>query len=265
MPTFGLDGCADGVHRFSSVAGGVLVAKVRREAPPDFFTAEARGLAALAQRHAIRIPAVHEVQQGAIVLEDLGSGRPTIADWEHAGAALARLHAGASDHFGFETNGYCGDTPQDNTSHRDGFAFFSERRLLPLAHRAFDSGLLDAAGVRRVETLCARLPVLLPVAQAVLIHGDLWSGNLHACANGELALIDGGAVHFGWAACDLAMLTLFGEPPPAFFSAYEATAAIDGAWRSRAPLLNLYHLLNHLNLFGSGYAAAVRSVLSRYG
>jgi fructosamine-3-kinase len=99
----------------------------------------------------------------------------------------------------------------------------------------------------------------------VLIHGDLWTANLHACANGELALIDAGAVHDGWAEADLAMLTLFGEPPPAFFAAYESESGNGGSWRERAPLYNLYHLLNHLNLFGAGYLGAVRAVLSRYG
>jgi Fructosamine kinase len=99
----------------------------------------------------------------------------------------------------------------------------------------------------------------LPAATPVLIHGDLWMGNLHASASGELALIDGGAVHYGWAECDLAMLTLFGEPPRAFFAAYEDEAHRDSEWRGRARLLNLYHLLNHLNLFGAGYLCAAPS------
>jgi fructosamine-3-kinase len=101
------------------------------------------------------------------------------------------------------------------------------------------------------------------VQRAALVHGDLWTGNLHACADGELALIDAAAVHYGWAETDLAMLTLFGEPPAAFFEAYETAAGIDAGWRERAPLYNLYHLLNHMNLFGSSYLGAVRSVLGR--
>jgi len=100
-----------------------------------------------------------------------------------------------------------------------------------------------------------------PDAAKAITHGL----NLHAGANGELALIDGGAVHYGWAAADLAMLVLFSEPPPDFFGAYESACGIDSGWRAQVPLLNLYHLLNHLNLFGSGYLNAVRGVLRRFG
>ena len=105
---------------------------------------------------------------------------------------------------------------------------------------------------------------MLPKQPPVRVHGDLWMGNVHTCANGELALIDGGAVHYGWAEADLAMLTLFGEPPASFFCAYETAAKIDKTWRKRAALLNLYHLLNHLNLFGASYLGGVRKVLRRY-
>jgi fructosamine-3-kinase len=264
LPQIHFDGLSDGLHR-ATADGRAVVAKVRRHAPPDFFAAEARGLAALAERNAIRVPEVFAVQQQAIAIADLGSGRPSTDDWQRAGRGLAQVHAFADRRFGFDADGYCGDSPQDNTRERDGFVFFSERRLLPQARRAFASSLIDAADVRRIEAICTRLHDWLPVSKPVLIHGDLWTGNLHACATGELALIDGGAVHFGWAECDLAMLTLFGEPPRAFFAAYEAAAAIDASWRSRAPLLNLYHLLNHVNLFGASYVAAVRSVLARFG
>ncbi|MFO1265619.1 MAG: fructosamine kinase family protein [Rubrivivax sp.] len=70
-------------------------------------------------------------------------------------------------------------------------------------------------------------------------------------------------MHYGWAEADLAMLTLFGEPPAALFAAYEADSGVDAGWRERAPLYNLYHLLNHLNLFGPGYLGDVRAVLRR--
>jgi fructosamine-3-kinase len=79
------------------------------------------------------------------------------------------------------------------------------------------------------------------------------------------ALIDAGAVHFGWAEAELAMLTLFGTPPAAFWSAYSEIAAPAPDWRERAPVYNLYHLLNHLNLMGGNYLGAVREVLQRYG
>jgi fructosamine-3-kinase len=97
----------------------------------------------------------------------------------------------------------------------------------------------------------------------VLLHGDLWSGNLHVCADGNPALIDAGAVHFGWAEAELAMLVLFGSPPRAFFDAYAESAPLHDGWRGRAPLYNLYHLLNHVNLFGAAYLAPLRDALAK--
>ncbi len=255
---------ADGVHRCQWIDGRRAFAKIRRRAPLGFFEAEARGLAALAATHAIRVPEVFAVGATGIVLEELGSGRARLQDWEVAGRGLAAVHRSVGASFGAQAAGWCGDSPQDNHHERDGHRFFSERRLLPQARRAFDAHLLDRDDAARVERICARLPDLLPLRPAVLVHGDLWPGNLHSCANGELALVDGAAVHFGWAEGDLAMLTLFGEPPAVFFSTYESEAGTDREWRRRAPLLNLYHLLNHLNLFGTGYLGAVRDALAKH-
>lgn len=254
----------DGLRRIRRPDGRAAIAKIRHDAPPGFFDAEARGLAALAGSRTLRVPDVLAVGARGIVLEDLGAGDPSRDDWARAGAALARMHAITFDRFGFDTNGWCGDSAQDNTPDTDGHRFFVERRLRPQGVRATATDLLDANDRHALDRVCDRLAHLVPRAPAALVHGDLWTANLHACANGELALIDAGAVHHGWAEADLAMLTLFGEPPPAFFAAYETASGIDASWRERAALYNLYHLLNHLNLFGASYLGGVRAVLRRY-
>jgi fructosamine-3-kinase len=255
----------DGLRRVNLRDGRGAIAKIRHHAPPGFFDAEARGLAALRLSQTLRVPATHAVGSQGIVIEDLGSGRAKPDDWERAGANLARMHRPPAAQFGFDTDGWCGDSPQDNAPCADGHRFFVERRLLAQSARARASGLLDQDDSRHVDRICGMLADLVPVMPAVLIHGDLWIANLHVCANGELAVIDAGAVHHGWAEADLAMLTLFGEPPLPFFAAYEAESDIDRGWRERAPIYNLYHLLNHLNLFGGGYLGSVRAVLRRYG
>ncbi|HKE48899.1 MAG TPA: fructosamine kinase family protein [Rhodanobacteraceae bacterium] len=260
-----LDHLPDGFHRLRLDDGRPAIAKLRRRAPAGFFAAEARGLEALAGTKTLRVPDVFAIGERGILIEDLGAGRAGRADWERAGTDLARLHGHASDTFGFDSDGWCGDSPQDNTRCADGHVFFAEHRLRPQTLRARASGELDAGDVARIERMCAQLPHLVPAMPPVLIHGDLWTANLHACASGELALIDAGAVHYGWAEADLAMLTLFGEPPASFFAAYEAASGVDPAWRGRAPLYNLYHLLNHLNLFGASYLGGVHAVLRRYG
>lgn len=238
------------------------IIKQRHDMPADFFHAEARGLAALREARALRVPRVFDVQAHRIVLEDLGHGRPGAECWQQAGRGLARQHAMAGDRFGFAHDGYCGDSPQDNAPDDDGWRFFRERRLLPQLRRARDGGLIERRDVAAVEHICRRLRDRIPAMPPVLLHGDLWSGNLHVCANGEPALIDAGAVHHGWAEADLAMLVLFGAPPPVFFGAYAEAAPLRSDWRQRAPIYNLYHLLNHVNLFGGGYLPALRSALA---
>ena len=265
-----LEALADGLHRLSHDGGRPLLIKRRRDAPAGFFAAEAHGLDLLAVAGGLRIPEVFDVAQGWLVLEDLASGPPAPGAWTRAGAALAHQHACSGASFGLDRDGWCGDSPQANapvdvSTDEEGHAFFAQRRLLPQVRRARDAGWLEARDTAVVERLCARLPDLVPRQPSALLHGDLWRGNLHVCGDGELALIDAGAVHYGWAEAELAMLTLFGAPPPALFQAYESVADIAPDWRDRAPLYNLYHLLNHLNLFGGGYLAQVRAVLRRYG
>lgn len=260
-----VESLGDGPHRLRLEGGRAAVCKRRRAAPAGFFAMEAHGLALLRAAGGLRVPAVFDVDDGWLLLEDLGHGPPAPGAWARAGAALARQHANRGARFGLEFDGWCGDSPQPNTPMHDGHAFFAQCRLQPQARRAREAGLLDAADAAAVDALCARLREHLPEQPPVLLHGDLWTGNLHCCGDGEFALIDAAAAHYGWAEAELAMLTLFGAPPPAFFAAYEATAGIDGRWRERAALYNLYHLLNHLNLFGGGYRAQVRAVLRRFG
>ncbi|MBS7458100.1 fructosamine kinase family protein [Coralloluteibacterium stylophorae] len=259
-----IDALGDGLHRIALGDGRRAVVKHRRAAPRGFFAMEAHGLGLLAAAAALRVPAVLAVADDALALEDLGRGRPGHEAWARAGAGLARLHARHGARFGLDRDGWCGAGAQANTPMDDGWRFFAECRLLPQARRARDAGLLDARDAGAVERLCAALPARVPAQPPSLVHGDLWTANLHGCADGDLALIDAAAAHHGWAETDLAMLTLFGSPPQRFFDAYQAAAGIDARWRGRAGLYNLYHLLNHLNLFGAGYRDAVRATLAAW-
>lgn len=250
------------MHSSSLPDGTRVVVKQQRDVPADFFRAEARGLAALRHARALRVPEVLEVADDRIVLEDLGHGRPAADYWQRAGAGLARQHSVSGTHFGLAHDGFCGDSKQDNTPDDDGWRFFAERRLLPQMRRARDGGQIHTRDVAAIESVYLHLRERVPETAPVLLHGDLWSGHLHACADGGPALIDAGAVHYGWAEAELAMLILFGSPPRAFFEAYAGHAPLRNGWRERAPLYNLYHLLNHLNLFGAGYLPELRAALA---
>lgn len=258
-----IDLLADGVHRLVTPQGRPIVVKRRRPAPADFFAMEAFGLAKLREPDCWRVPETLAVRPDAIVLEDLGDGHASPHDWRRAGTALARQHACTANSFGLDRDGWCGDGFQRNTPMPDGWRFFAECRLLPLTRLARDKALLDADEVTAIERLCGALPERVPAQPASLLHGDLWLGNLHPSSSGALAPIDAAAVHYGWAEAELAMLTLFGEPPAAFFDGYRQTRAPAPDWRQRAPLYNLHHLLNHLNVFGASWHGRVAATLRR--
>jgi fructosamine-3-kinase len=112
--------------------------------------------------------------------------------------------------------------------------------------------------------LAARLPQLVPQQPASLLHGDLWSGNAISDRHGAPAIIDP-AVYYGWAEAELAMTALFGAFAESFYQAYQEMRPLESGWRERFDIYNLYHLLNHLNLFGESYLGEVRAILRRYG
>lgn len=256
-------GCINNGARLVTASGRTFFLKTNSTTPADMFAREAEGLTALRVSDGPRVPQPYLYGEHFLLLEDLAPGGRQPDYWPAFGRRLAALHGHTNPRFGFAHDNYIGSTPQPNSWMEDGYLFFSERRLLYQARLAERRGLLDARGVRQVESLAARLSDLIPQQSASLIHGDLWSGNAIADEAGAPALIDP-AVHYGWAEAELAMTALFGAFPQAFYQAYQEVRPLSPGYRSRFDLYNLYHLLNHLNLFGSGYLGEVRAILKRY-
>ena len=219
----------------------------------DAFAAEADGLEAL--RPHIRVPQVldHGLKGGRafILLEqlDLQSG----GDYAALGRMLAGLHRHSGPRFGWHRDNYIGLMPQQNGWCDDWLEFWRERRLRPQVERARENGF--RVEMPRLDLLNHHRP------PASLLHGDLWSGNAGFTAEGPV--IYDPAVYYGDRETDLAMTELFGGFPREFYRAYNEVLPLDPGYDKRKHLYNLYHLLNHLNIFGGGYLGQVRDSLRR--
>jgi fructosamine-3-kinase len=209
------------------------------------YAAEFEGLQAL-RAAGVRAPEPYRCGDAFIEMEqlDLG-GRP---DWPAMGRMLAQLHRKTNDRFGWGQNNWIGLSPQKNAWRENWGDFFSEFRLKPQLERAGLS--LDFFPGKLLQ---GHTP------GPSLLHGDLWSGNVGFTPEGPV--IFDPAVYYGDREADLAMTELFGGFPAEFYEAYKAEYPLEGGYSARKHLYNLYHLLNHLNLFGSGYRAQVERTL----
>lgn len=232
---------------------------------PQMLIAEADGLGGLMKSGGVRVPQVLAVEaqggQAYLLMEWLDFAAKT----EHAaaklGERLAQQHRCFGKRFGWPRNNFIGATPQFNTPRADWVAFVREHRLgfqLRLAAENGYRGELQEQGERLLEKLPTFFPGYTP--QPSLLHGDLWSGNWGALQTGEPVIFDP-AVYYGDREADLAMTELFGGFPAAFYSAYHAAWPLDSGYRVRRDLYHLYHLLNHLNLFGGTYLPRVERVV----
>ena len=173
------------------------------------------------------------------------------------------MHRHVQEKFGFSMDNFCGSRLQVNTTTEDGFEFFANHRILNLASSAFHRNLINRDDLSNLEYIAANLSRWIPEQPAVPLHGDLWSGNIHCDEQGQPALIDP-ATYWGWPEAELAMTTLFGGFSSVFYDSYGENSEMAADWLERAPLYNLYHLLNHLLLFGSSYLAQIRSISQRF-
>ena len=252
-----LGGCINAAAVLTGADGRRYFVKLNDAARLEMFRAEAEGLAELARAGALRVPRAlcTGVANGRafLALEYLALGPATRRAAEKLGEGLARQHHVTRAQFGWHRDNTIGATPQVNAPADDWVEFYRRERLgyqLALAARHGYHGALQALG----EQLLAMLPTFFTTYRPVasLLHGDLWAGNYAAAPDGEPVIFDP-AVYFGDRETDLAMTELFGGFDEAFYRAYRAAWPLDPGYGVRKHLYNLYHVLNHLNLFGGGY------------
>jgi protein-ribulosamine 3-kinase len=220
----------------------------RKHGEAAVLRAEADGLLAMAATNTIRVPRVFELHDDVLVLEWLDFHPPDAGFGERLGRALAALHELHFDEpYGWLMDNFIGATAQVNTRSTDWLGFWRDSRLLPMAVRLGSSEVTDA-----VHRAIATMPSLFDdgyTPRPSMIHGDLWSGNWGMLQDGTAVIFDP-CVSYADAEADLAMMELFGSPPPGFITGYGLPAA---GYAQRKKLYQLYHLLNHAVLFGGAY------------
>jgi len=235
------------------------------------FAGEAAGLEALAAADSpLRVPRVYDTapptddRPGFLVMEWINSGRKGRRFWKQFGKGLAALHRHAADAYGFDGDNFIGRLPQQNEWTDHWPTFFREQRLAPQVAMARERDRWRTDWDRGLEALYRRLPELLPGHPTPsVLHGDLWKGNFMVSAPGAPAVIDP-AAYYGHREADLAMTELFGGFQDPFYASYRATWELEPGYETRRDVYNLYHLINHLNLFGGGYASSVDRILKQF-
>jgi fructosamine-3-kinase len=241
--------------------------KLNRPDKGDMFAAEATGLDELAATRTVRVPKpiIHgkTTDHAFIVLEYIEFGSSSTASQRQFGQQLAVLHQQKQTFFGWHRDNTIGSTPQPNAEYTDWIAFWQSQRLqhqLVLAAAKGYRGHLQTSGAQLCDKISGFFDGYLP--QPALLHGDLWGGNAATDTNGKPVIFDP-ACYYGDREADLAMTELFGGFSTDFYAAYKETSPLDQGYSVRKTLYNLYHILNHLNLFGSSYLGQAETMILR--
>jgi fructosamine-3-kinase len=251
--------------RLTLADGAELFVKHLDGAPDGFVAAEVLGLRWLAEAGGPPLPTVLASDDTTLVLPWIEPGEPTDAGADQFGQRLAVLHVAGASGFGAPWPGWIGAAELDNRGGNDWPEFYAERRVRPYVRRLRDYGAITAGQAASFDRLLARLPGLAGLAEPpARIHGDLWSGNLLWCADGQAWLLDP-AAHGGHRETDLAMLQLFGAPRlRRILSAYQEHTPLATGWPERVPLHQLHPLLVHAVLFGGSYVNDALAIARRY-
>jgi fructosamine-3-kinase len=234
---------------------------------PGLFQKEKNGLEFLGKQKIIHVPLEIDCDEiddlQILLLEWIEGGLKTEKFWKQFGEQLAALHHVTNSHFGFKENNYMGALTQLNNQEKNWLEFFIHYRLQPQIEIAAEKHLLQMKHLDAFEHLYSKLTVIFNNEEPSLLHGDLWSGNFMCNQDSEPVLIDP-AVYFGHRSVDLAMTTLFGGFDKLFYESYNYHFPFPDNYEEQWDICNLYPLLIHLNLFGSGYLSQIESTLKRF-
>lgn len=260
-------GCINTAYKITGQDKREFFVKFNKADKLDMFEAEAEGLRELSNAHAVLVPEAIvtglEGSQAYIVMEYLPFGGSDKGAMRHFGTQLAQLHQQTKDQYGWHRDNTIGATHQPNPWENDWLTFWREHRLgyqLALAKKNGYSHKALAKGEKLLDQLDSFFTDYSP--QASLLHGDLWGGNFAVSFTGEPIIYDP-AVYFGDRETDIAMTELFGGYSADFYTAYNGAWPLDEGYAVRKTLYNLYHVLNHFNLFGGGYGLQAEGMMDQ--
>lgn len=262
-------GCINRAETIQLKDGRKFFVKSNSNCHDDMFECEAEGLAVIAATNSVSVPCVVGVGMSGrtkfLVLEMIESSRKQKSFFECMGRQLAEMHRnGNSQKFGFDHDNYIGSTPQVNSWNRDWCDFWRRQRFEYQFTLARKNGYADGQFNSKAERLLNRLDQLSITGEPpALIHGDLWSGNYMVGKDGQPVLIDP-AAYFGHREAEFGMITLFGGFSRTFYESYEEVWPFESGADDRIEIYRLYHLLNHLNLFGSSYLGGCMEIINKY-
>lgn len=250
--------------------GEKVFLKSNSRPPQNFFRCEAKGLEILAGvEKGPRIPKVLGMDPSPLpkflLLEYIEEISPNGAYYNNFGHTLAELHQNTQERFGLDHDNFIGRTEQKNSAEKDGLVFFRDNRIRFQQELARKSGKLPVKTDQRLDKLCDKLGNILNLdsEKPALLHGDLWSGNYFSASGQTPCMVDP-AVYYGPREADLAMTELFGKAPQSFYDAYMDAFPLEPGYQERKKIYNLYHLLNHLNLFGGSYLSSVEGTVNEF-
>lgn len=263
----------------SSVRGGCIAnaVQITTESGKKYFVksynskreilrTEANGLKELAKPNTIRVPNVIFLDNDFLILEYIEQGRKSNNFFSEFGRLYARMHKYRGKKYGYFENNFIGSNPQLNLLQNDNWIdFFWQNRLLYQYKLAEKNNYVDNSFTEMFTKFEAAFASIVEGTEEppTLLHGDLWGGNYMVDSSGSAVLIDP-AVYYGHREADLAMTRMFGGFDSNFYKSYNEEYPLIEDWEYRVELYMLYHVLNHLNLFGSGYYSQVISIIKKY-
>lgn len=259
-------GCINSAFQVKTENKQTFFLKVNHSAPDKMFEREANGLSELKKSNAIIVPDVIKASNNFLILEFIKGGNKGRKFWQDFGQRFAILHKFTSKKIGFYEDNYLGSNIQINSSYslKNWAEFFYENRILFQFRLSEKNNLADKTlrhGIKELEKIIHKILDIRVVPS--LLHGDLWAGNFLVDQTGNPCLIDP-AVYYGHREVDLAMTKLFSGFSNEFYESYNEEFPLEDGYEYRENIYKLYHVLNHLNLFGLSYYRQAISLINYY-